>query len=395
LEIVNERLTYLFQKQLADGCSLKEKQELIVLLANEGNDIQATSLLKSHWDTFDESLHTPVFEAGQESTILARIIKGPVYPKSEPANLLKLWPRVFAAAIIIVVCSISAVYFFSFSNEPEEIAYNLGQDILPGKSGATLTLANGKKINLSETSNGEIAQQAGVVASKSSNGKLIYKFNGGSKKSNLSNTISTSKGETYEVLLPDGSKVKLNAASSLTFSVNLINAGTRTVSLEGEGYFEVFKDSAHPFIVKGRGQQVEVLGTHFNMNTYGDEPTSTTTLLEGSVQVITGGHTAKIKPGQQAKSTEEGIKISTANLEQVTSWTKGDFDLNHVSFKTAMRDIARWYDVEVIYDASVPNNMESGGWIARDKPLSTVLKSIESSGLVKFKVKDRKIYVMR
>jgi transmembrane sensor len=389
---VDERLSYLFNKQLAGDCSSQEKRELVSLLADQRNDADTMELLKGHWNTFDESAYPPVFEAGQSEAILSAILRDHVYPLSANVKSFKLWPRILIAATVTVAFLMASLYVF---NKPQQIVDNLGQEIMPAKSGATLTLANGRKINLSLVGNGQLAKEAGVAVTKTADGKLIYHVDGEMDESNPTNTITTSKGETFEVHLPDGSTVKLNAASSLTFSVSLLKQGKRMVSLVGEGFFQVAKDKAHPFIVQGKGQQVEVLGTQFNMNTYADEPFATTTLLEGSVLVTAGKKTKKIKPGEQASSNSQRINIHPANLEQVMSWTKGDFHLNHVNFKIAMREIARWYDVEVIYDVSVPNDMESGGWVARDNPLSTVLKSIESSGLVKFIVKDRKIYVTR
>jgi len=194
----------------------------------------------------------------------------------------------------------------------------------------------------------------------------------------------------------------MNSASSITYSAMLIAHVSRRVKLEGEAYFEVAKDKAHPFVVESRGQEIEVLGTHFDVNSYADEPAVTTTLLEGSVKVTSFSSSSRearqtrvIKPGEEALNNGSGITVTAANIENNTDWIQGDFFLNHVNFKTAMRKIARWYDVEIIYDASVPDDMESGGWISRDRNLSSVLKLIESSGLVHFKVEGRKIYVTR
>ncbi|MNL40184.1 hypothetical protein D3C87_1625150 [compost metagenome] len=155
------------------------------------------------------------------------------------------------------------------------------------------------------------------------------------------------------------------------------------------------KDKHRPFIVSSKGQQIEVLGTHFNVNSYSDEPGAVTTLLEGSVKVKAGNQQKIIRPGEQVLSRSGGMTVREIDVDNVLDWKNGDFNLNHIDFKTAMRKIARWYDMDIIYDENVPDNMESGGWISRDKPLSAVLKSIEASGLVKFKVEGRKIYVIQ
>jgi transmembrane sensor len=209
--------------------------------------------------------------------------------------------------------------------------------------------------------------------------------------------LSTAKGETYQLRLADGSKVWLNAASSLTYTASLNGNGERRVKLDGEAYFEVAKDKNHPFIVETAKQQVQVLGTHFNINSYADEPMVTTTLLEGSVKVshLTSHVSQLLKPGQQALNKNDHITVINANMEQVMDWKQGDFYLNHVDFKTAMRKIARWYNVDVVYDASVSDATESGGWISRNNKLSEVLQSIEAAGQVHFKVEGRKITVFK
>jgi ferric-dicitrate binding protein FerR (iron transport regulator) len=286
------------------------------------------------------------------------------------------------------------LYFFNYKNDKGAHSDNLTvQDRNPGSFGATLTLANGKKIKLSDAANVEIAKEAGISVTKTADGQLVYEIKETIGHPDQMNTLSTAKGETYILTLPDKSKVWLNAASSLTYSASLNEHGMRRVKLEGEAYFEIFKDKVHPFIVQTANQEVEVLGTHFNVNSYKDEPGIATTLLEGSVKVIAGGSLKIIKPGEQAINKSGTMEVRKVDLDDVVDWKNGDFYLNHIDFKIAMRKIARWYDMEIIYDENVPDNMESGGWISRDKPLSTVLKSIEASGLVKFKVEGRKIYV--
>lgn len=308
----------------------------------------------------------------------------------------KLWMRIAAAAISVMV--LGAGLFFYKQNvkqeQPTQIAYK--NDIAPGKSGATLTLADGKKIRLDEAINGELAQEAGVVITKSADGQLVYEITDRLDKFNKVNTLSTNKGETYKVRLPDGSVVWLNTASSLTYAANLNSSGKRRVKLEGEAYFEIAKDKTHPFVVESKGQEVEVLGTHFNVNTYDHESGIATTLLEGSVKVTSGINASRIiKPGEQALSDRGSIKVSKANIESTMAWKDGGFALTGDGFKTAMNKIARWYDVEVIYDSSVPDELEAGGWISRNNKLSAVLKLIESGGQVHFKIEGRKVYVSK
>jgi transmembrane sensor len=329
-------------------------------------------------------------------------------------KVVRIWPRVVAIAASVILVSGLGFYFFNGKITKGNLnsGTNYVNDIAPGKQGATLTLANGKQIKLSEAANGQLAKEAGVAIAKSANGQLVYELQGSGTGTNKLNTLSTAKGEIYKVRLPDGSLVHLNAASSLTYSTTLMEQGRRIVRLQGEAFFEIAKLSRPPlagnqqvrrvpFIVETGSQQVEVLGTHFNVMAYGDEPAVSTTLVEGSVRVsaLRGGTVSEkeaiLKPGEQALNNGHDIKISPADLENITDWKEGEFFLNHVNFKTAMRKIARWYNVEMIYDQSVPDDIQSGGWISRSRQLSAVLKHIESSGQVHFKVEGRKVYVSR
>ncbi|ACU04924.1 FecR family protein [Pedobacter heparinus] len=306
---------------------------------------------------------------------------------------IKLWPRIVAVAAAAVAI-VFGIWFYTthpvFNHNADITGKN---DIAPGKISATLTLANGRRIRLSNVGNGKLAREAGVTITKSGDGQLVYEIKGSLAEPDKMNTLSTTKGETYKVRLPDGSLVYLNAASSLTYSATLNQHGVRRVKLEGEGYFEISKDKAHPFVVESRGQEVEVLGTHFNVNAYADEPTIATTLLEGSVKVSAENKNQIIKPGEQAVNNGNSIQVSKADIESVIDWKAGDFSMNRVNFKTVMRKIARWYDVEVIYAPLFPEDIESGGWVSRNNKLSVVLKLIESSGQVHFKVEGKKIYV--
>ena len=307
---------------------------------------------------------------------------------------IKLWPRVVAASAAVAVL-VSGIYFFSYHMNLTEQFQSNESNIAPGKVGATLTLANGKKISLADARNGELANEAGVSISKTANGQVVYEIKEKSEDSDQINTLTTANGQTYVLTLPDKSKVWLNAGSSLTYSASLNQQGLRKVKLIGEAYFEIFKNKAHPFVVQTGKQEIEVLGTHFNVNNYRDEQGITTTLLEGSVKISSGGIQTIIRPGEQALNKNGFITINQIDPETVTDWINGDFYLDNVNFKVAMRKIARWYDLEVVYDASVPADIESTGYISRTNRLSTVLRLIEKSGQVHFKVEGRRLYVSR
>lgn len=335
------------------------------------------------------SIRDKVHRQLMERVAQSRMVKTRVY---------RLWPKIAAAAAGVAL--VFGVWFFSAQyrngrHSGPVSGSQFANDIKPGTNKATLTLGNGKVINLSNAKTGvvvgeDLTYNDGTSVSSSRQSVATRDLT-----PSVEMTLSTPRGGIYQITLSDGTKVWLNAASSLTYSATLIQHGVRRVKLEGEAYFEVFKDNAHSFIVESNGQEVEVLGTHFNVNAYHDEPTINTTLLEGAVKVTSGVNKQIIKPGEQAINNGNSIKVSKANIENVTDWKEGDFSMNRVNFKTAMRKIARWYDVEIVFDPSFPEDIESGGWVSRNNKLSVVLKLIESSGQVHFKVEGKKIYVSR
>lgn len=395
-----EQLTLLFEKYISNECSLEEAQELMDYfhLYNYQDLLQ-----KLIFDTISKDNET--LQLGPEvANLIAKVdidlfsqiygLRDTELPKSRINN--NLWRRITMAVAATLILTFIGTYIFKTNKASvTKKEDSLAQSITHGKIGATLTLANGKKIILSEAAEGRLAEEAGVSVVKSPDDKLIYIVQNSAVQGNRVNTLSTANGETYQLHLPDGSLVWLNSASSLTFNTSLDEKGKRIVKLKGEAYFEVAKDKQHPFIVKTNKQEVQVLGTHFNVNSYIDEPAVITTLLEGLVKVTAGKDVKILKPGQQSLNDGIRIQIANVNTQNIIDWKDGDFFLDGIDFKTAMRKIARWYDVEVVYEPSVSEDIKSGGWISRNNSLSTVLKSIESSGQVHFKVEGRKIYVTK
>jgi len=385
-----DRMTYLYRQYQRKALTDSERDEWDLLLASPDLDEALRGITGEDWDSLSEDAFLEM-KSERSREILSGIMERP----QERVRLRRLWPRIAVAAAVATLVFGAGLFYYTNQNLKSDPAAAVVQDVAPGKVGATLTLASGKKIVLSEAVDGELAKEAGVVISKSADGKLVYEIKGDEGDENKINVLSTSRGETYELRLPDGSLVALNATSSLEYPANFNRKKERKVKLTGEGYFEVAKDKAHPFIVETDKQQVEVLGTHFNINSYDDEPATATTLLEGSVKVSSGSRVQMLKPGEQAVYDGKVIKVQQADTESITDWKDGDFYLNHVDFKTAMRKIGRWYDVEIIYDASVPDDIVAGGWISRENKLSAVLRLIEKSRLVKFKVEGKKVYVSR
>lgn len=306
---------------------------------------------------------------------------------------VKLWPRMVASIAAVLAIIAVGVYFFNGTGIPAGKELLNTQAVLPGKTGATLTLANGKKIRLTDAENGEIAKEEGISVIKTADGQLVYEISQGTGDPNKMNTLSTAKGETYILILPDKSKVWMNAASSLTYSTNLSKHG-RKVKLEGEAYFQVTEDKSNPFIVESRGQQIEVLGTYFNVNAYADEEKVTTTLLKGSVRVSAKMGAKILKPGEQSSVNENAISIAQVDTERAVAWKDNKFLFENDDIRYIMRMIERWYDVTVVYTGEMPTERFGGG-VSRFDNVKQVLKILESTGGVHFKIEGRKILVSK
>ncbi|MFA4871104.1 MAG: FecR domain-containing protein [Pedobacter sp.] len=306
---------------------------------------------------------------------------------------IRLWSGIAAGIAAVVALMILGVYFFNHNNAEPNDKFDLVQSVTPGKIGATLTLANGRKINLSEAGDGEIAKEEGISVIKTAEGELIYEILDKAGDLNKENTLTTAKGETYILILPDKSKVWMNAASSLTYNTNL-NKGIRQVKLQGEAYFQIAEDKSRPFIVETREQKVQVLGTHFNVNAYSDEEKVTTTLLKGSVKVSGKSGTEVLKPGEQSSVTEGSISITKVDTERAIAWKNNKFLFENDDIRYIMRMIERWYDVDVVYTGEMPTE-KFGGGVSRFDNVTQVLNILESTGGVRFKVEGRKIFVSK
>lgn len=319
---------------------------------------------------------------------------------------MPLWKPAIAAAVAVIMFG-AGLFYFNRAGEADLQTGSYANDIAPGKQGATLTLANGKKIRLSDAVNGELAKEAGVVITKSAGGQLVYEIKERSKESNAINALSTAAGETYQVRLPDGSLVTLNAVSSLAYPANFTALKQRRVKLSGEGYFEIAKDKHHPFVVESRGQEVEVLGTHFNIYAYPDEASTRTTLLEGSVRiaasalpgVVSGSGRNReditLKPGQQAEYENGRMTVNEVNAEGEVAWKEGYFRFNNESLEEVISRIARWYNIKVLYeDQSVKQKVILGS-VSRYAELSKVIRVLERTDVAIFKLEGRTLKISK
>ncbi|WP_207532718.1 FecR family protein [Desertivirga arenae] len=311
-----------------------------------------------------------------------------------PVKETKVLPlrRWAVAASILLAVSISAYFLLNgiYMRVPTASVYN--NDIDPGTDKAILTLSDGRRIVLDNSAAGIVATEGNVSVKKTADGQIRYVVTEGQGSDNTGfNTISTPAGGQYQVLLPDGTKVWLNAASSLKFPASFSKG--RKVELQGEAYFEVVKNKDKHFFVNSGKQLVEVMGTHFNVNAYKDEPALHTTLLEGSVKVSTAAESKLLVPGQESVLSASGLDLEQAKLDEVTAWKNGYFKFNGKDIRTIMREISRWYNVTVEYQGKITAETFDGR-ISRNRKLTEVLKLIESAGKVHFKVEGRRVTVM-
>jgi hypothetical protein len=391
------RLEYLFDCYLHQNCSENEEAELMNLLANAENKIQFQKLI-------DEVIEKTGTEVQMPDQVAASILKSIIgsdlknEATSKNKNVFAItWVKVAAAACIVLFITSFAYWFFQHPAKDKLIATAVAPhakqtSIKPGGNHAVLTMADGSTIVLDSVQNGNIV--SGNSKIKKQGALLVYDGSKPLKEGTvvLYNTLSTPRGGQYQLVLPDGSKVWLNASSSIHFPTAFIG-NARNVTLTGEAYFEITKNKAKPFHVNVNGMQVEVLGTHFNVNAYDDEGAIKTSLLEGSVKIKKGNVSGLLKPGQQGVLNRNGnnLEIKTADMNEVIAWKNGLFQFNGADIKTIMREIGRWYDVEIEYAGKVPDRRFEGK-ISRDAQLSDVLKILELSN-VKFSVQGKKIVV--
>ncbi len=305
----------------------------------------------------------------------------------------------WAAASIVIIFTTVWLSKTKMAEKPYISASvtKVSSPILPGGNKAILTLGDGREIDLTKAANGIIDSKSDVAIVKGKDGRLTYSVKTQDNKTTPTeisfNTITTPKGGQYEIVLPDQTTVFLNAASSLTYPVTFAG-NERRVQLKGEAYFEVSPNKQMPFLVDVGSTNIKVLGTHFNVMAYQDEALSRTTLLEGSIALTVQGRHALLSPGQQAIVGQEGqsIEIKQINADDAIAWKMGYFKFTRENIPAIMRKIARWYDVEVVYEADC-SNIIYGGTISRGKNIQELLHKIELSGSVQFKIKGRRVIV--
>lgn len=384
---VIERIKELVIKHLDAGLDAAEQQELNTWMSQSKINKEA---IQEFLD--DKSLQKGIGDLYKTKEMIWQKLEQTVDERKVVSIKRKIWQWAAAAAIITGI-TVSG-YFIFLDNSKHDNANTqanteqLQNNIKPGSYKAKLVLADGTEIILDSALSGKLAQQ-GNAEVVYQDGKLVY-IPGAAGGEVVYNTVMTARGETYSLVLADNSKVWLNAASSIKFPASF-TGNERRVEITGEAYFEVAKDAEKRFIVSANGITTEVFGTHFNVNTYNNELATRVTLLEGNIQV----NKNNVQPGQQAVVNDNGHLEITSNidLEQVVAWKNGEFQFgDKTDIKTAMRQVERWYDIEVEYRGTF--NSHIGGSISRTASLPKILKMLEKTGVVKFEIQDKRIIVI-
>jgi len=343
-------------------------------------------------------------------------IEARMQPQQGNVKRVKLYRRIAVAAAVLLVVGLGLLFYSRYTNtlrqlEGSAATRDLANDIKPGGNKAYLVLSNGKRLSLTDAANGELAKEAGVEITKTADGQVIYTAKaplspqGGSlpggargnegassdgvKYSNALNIIETPRGGQYQVRLPDGSKVWLNAASKLIYPVSFNGRGQRVVELSGEAYFEIFKNKLQPFVVKSKNQEVTVLGTHFNINSYSDEGSVRTTLLEGSVRV----NEVTLKPNEQSVLVNGKIAVRQVDPALAVDWKNGQFIFESEALPSILRRVARWYNVTIIYTNTDKNNTTFSGVVSRADNVSSVLRMLQKTSKIKFTIDGNTVKV--
>lgn len=387
----NNIIQNLFQKYADHKISKEEYEQLLSYINKQERTEDLELMMDLDWEAIDNDFP---FSEPRSEQLYQRIIVDSINKDVKPKLKLtqkrfKLWSYIGWTAA--VVAAITMTVWLYNKDELIKVAHNdLTQvnDVVHGGNKATLTLADGQAIELSESRSGVVIGDSKITYD---NGAAIGVLADGA--SDLARgqiqTITTPTGGTYQITLSDGTKVWLNAASSLTYSPGINKQKLRKVSLKGEGYFEVAKDSSRPFIVSCRDQEVRVLGTHFNISSYVEDKSIRTTLLEGSIQV----NDILLKPNEQSILENDMMTVISVDAEKAMAWKNGKFVFTSEPIESIMKKLARWYNVEVIYKGDVGAEIFTGS-ISRYDNISKILEKISLTKAVHFKIEGRRVTIM-
>jgi len=389
-----DRLRHLLHAYMENNISEAEFDELVLLIHKTGEDEALDAAIDQAWNELDQHIAIDVNSERIYDQILADPRLSSNKATSKKYGIRHAWPAIAGAAALI--CMGIFLYIQQRQNDKNMPDPTVVQStkrspsITLGSKRALLTLSNGEQIMLDSMSEKMLSQQLGTTVKKTQ-GKLHYiddATHQGDQPSQQ-NTISTPSGSEFELLLPDGTNVWLNAGSSITYPTRFSGA-YRTIKLLGEAYFDVAKNKDQPFVIDANGTQIKVLGTQFNVHAYQNEETVKTTLVAGAILV----KSKKLKPGQQAITfpASEKIMISAVDLQEATAWRQGYFFFADEELTTVMNTLARWYNIEVTYSGNLQGKT-FGGTISRYEDFNKLLKAIELTGSVHFQVNGRRVMV--
>lgn len=392
----------LIQKYINGTCTEEEREQLLKWYRSPQNEIV-------EWPAAagmeEEAVYQRIFSKIEEGIDQKHSPVHQLIPDTEGLQLKKsnfYWQKIAVAAALILTSGMAIYFYQQYPASPPIEQLTFKNEVKPGGNKAILKLADGSEVVLDAAANGRLAQRKDINFSNTKDGQLAYNKQKNTTSDNAEalkyNTVSTPKGGQYRIILPDGTKVWLNAASSIRFPTNFL-PGERKVTISGEVYFEVAKNKHQPFRVIADQQILEVLGTKFNINAYADQQQINTTLAEGSVKLgrLKSSNYQVLKPGEQAQMKtidENPAKISSADLEEVLAWKNDAFVFNNTPTQEVMKQMERWYNVELVYKGAAPI-LYFTGVIPRESNLSTFLRVLEGTGGVKFGIEQNKVIIQK
>lgn len=393
----HQRLIYLLEQYFHKRHSPAEREELLQLIDSGGyeqeiRDWMDASLQHLSARELSESASGRIFSAVTSPVMTPETAAA----KQSPAPVRILY-RIIAVAAAACLLLAGIRFWWTGNHLPannQQTSLAAAQNIAPGKNGAVLTLADGKQLVLDGLEDGTLASQGNTTVIKS-NGQLKYNNSGKASGALLYNTLTTQRGNQFSMVLPDGSKVWLNAASSITYPTTFSDT-ERVVKVSGEAYFEVVHNVKQPFKVQTEKQLIEDIGTSFNINSYKEEGVTKTTLVEGAVKVTEtiSRQSVVIRPGQQVLSFASGSSLQTNSDLDVTeevAWKDGLFVFKDASIEAIMRQAARWYDIDVRYEGRIPAKL-FGGKMSKNVPLSGFIEVFKFAG-INFRISGRSVTI--
>jgi len=391
-----ERFKALFEQYLNDGIPSEDLLELQGAIQDDRYRVLFDDLLKN---AFKEPAFAEVNDEARQlvfNAINSRTTQQENTELKNNGNRRLIPYRWLSGVAALVFVALGAGWFFVRNQDNRQKENTYTHIIKPGSNKATLTLANGKKIILTDALHGQLASEAGVKISKTKQGEIIYTVaadGGGDEQALQYNTLTTKRSEQFQVILPDGSHVWLDAASSLKYPVTF-KGNERKVELTGQGYFEVSQNAAMPFIVRTTKTEVQVLGTHFNISAYDDDPEIKTTLLEGAVKIKSGTAAAILKPGEQAVLNNKGLLTvkKDADVGMEIAWKNGLFDFKKAGIEEIMLKVSRWYDIDVKYSGKIPGTKLTGR-MSRNVDISGLLGILQFEG-IKLRIEGKTVIVI-